>query len=279
MPDRMYSPSPTVAASPVPFYLRGGAPGLFNPYHPHTAALIDSGIDPDTADLIFGAVANGKISKHQFEQILSGEMSHDDLETLLFGVAGTQVPSASSAGQGLFNILETALSGLGQPLIDYTDTAPIDYTSPSFFETSIGLPTPTNYVMQSSESPINYPNYVLQSAEAPPFTPSYDPTIYGDITNPKFFELTSAPQYPAAPASTDGTTAAQGSTAAAIANAAAAAVKAIQPAPRVATTIPTIPASPLKQALTKSSIISGVPDFAVIGLGLLGLAAIAGGRR
>jgi hypothetical protein len=118
---RMYSPSPTVHASPVPLYMRGGllphaglgqdssidtgfadpgiapdfgspvfssSPGIFAPSDPGLQPLIDQGFSADEADLIRSAASSGAISNAQFQDILSSKMSTTELENLILG-AGT----------------------------------------------------------------------------------------------------------------------------------------------------------------------------------------------
>lgn len=119
---RMYSPSPTVHASPIPLYMRGGflpheglgqdssidtgfadpgivapdigspifssSPGIFAPSDPTLQPLIDQGFSADEADLIASAASSGAITDSQFQHILSSKMSTADLENLILG-AGT----------------------------------------------------------------------------------------------------------------------------------------------------------------------------------------------
>jgi hypothetical protein len=276
----------------VPYYLQGVSPGVFSPSDPHTTALVASGIDPDTADIIFGAVSNGLISQSQFEQILSGQMSDDDIGHLLYGVSGkNQIPVD---GESVFNLLSTLLGDDGS-YVDYTDleTGGIDWSN----------------VGADAATPATIFNATTGQMEANPLNSAYsslldstgtdlDPLDYsspqaaldaGVPPSTVAAAWTPAAQVQAAVLSAGGTTAqakaaaakvTTSSSAGAIATAIASALKTIVTAtsgasPRIITTLPTT-ASPL----TQSSILpgSGIPDVAVIGVGLLAAVMMLGKR-
>jgi hypothetical protein len=121
---RMYSPSPTVGASPVPLYMRGAylpheglgelgddivAPDLGTPawmpttmdtgivpfVDPTLQPLIDSGLSADAAGLVADAASSGAISNSQFQQILNSRMSSNDIENLILG-AGKFLPAGGA---------------------------------------------------------------------------------------------------------------------------------------------------------------------------------------
>ncbi len=139
--NRLYAPSPTVRASIVPFYLRGGQLGQddsgfdFTPPEPTipdfappditppdifpggvpdlpdltdvfgsvdftTAPLTDQGFTPDEADLINAAAANGLIDEQQFQSILSGNHSYEEISNMIFsGSRPTTAPAQQSVAQ------------------------------------------------------------------------------------------------------------------------------------------------------------------------------------
>jgi hypothetical protein len=122
--ERIYSPSPTVSSSRVPFYLRGvgqdmstfvgpidtsmpiapdigtsipgltdTSPGIFSTTGMDVQPLVDAGLDPNTADLVLAASANGELSNAQFQQILSGQLTPAQITNMVFGPTGTNVPA------------------------------------------------------------------------------------------------------------------------------------------------------------------------------------------
>jgi hypothetical protein len=132
--QRMYSPSPTVRSSSVPFYLRGmsqydtlppdlpvgpidtsmplapdissaipglidTSPGIFSTTGMDVQPLIDAGLDPNTADLVLAASVNHEITDAQFQAILGGQMSGAQISNLIFGPTGTNVPAGPYASQ------------------------------------------------------------------------------------------------------------------------------------------------------------------------------------
>jgi hypothetical protein len=115
---RMYAPSPTVTASPTPLYLRGmgqdgnivapdigapvfdSSPGLFAPTDYTLAPLTDRGFSADEADLINQVAASGVVSNAQFQDILAGKYSMDQISNLFLDAPGgpSQIPHGAAAG-------------------------------------------------------------------------------------------------------------------------------------------------------------------------------------
>jgi hypothetical protein len=112
---RIYSPSPTVRSSRVPLYLRGVglglgqdpsavdltppeifapgvpaidySPGIFSPVDPTLQPLLDQGFTADEADMINAAAANGVITDAQFQSILAGSHSYQEIANTIFGTS------------------------------------------------------------------------------------------------------------------------------------------------------------------------------------------------
>jgi hypothetical protein len=113
---RIFAPSPTVRASATPLYLQGfpaatmgqtdtifdpGVPGalpLDSGLPVITDPLIAQGFTPQEADLIDAAAANGLITDVQFQNILSGNHSYEEIANMIFG-ASYQTPSGPTIAQ------------------------------------------------------------------------------------------------------------------------------------------------------------------------------------
>jgi hypothetical protein len=113
---RIFAPSPTVRASATPLYLQGfraatmgqtdtifdpGVPGalpLDSGLPVITDPLIAQGFTPQEADLIDAAAANGLITDAQFQNILSGNHSYEEIANMIFGTS-YQTPSGPTIAQ------------------------------------------------------------------------------------------------------------------------------------------------------------------------------------
>lgn len=122
---RHFAPSPTVRSSAVPLYMRGFPPvralgqtdTIFDPGVVEPSPIIDmtllaptdpliaQGFTQQEADMIDAAAANGVISDAQFQSILSGNHSYEQVANMIFGsplpsgptIAQAQLPGATPA--------------------------------------------------------------------------------------------------------------------------------------------------------------------------------------
>jgi hypothetical protein len=75
------------------------SPGIFSPQYPEIQPLIDQGFTPDEADMISAAAANGVIDDAQFQSILSGNHSYEEVSNIIFShTTPTTGPMPSSGG-------------------------------------------------------------------------------------------------------------------------------------------------------------------------------------
>ena len=288
---RIYSPSPTVSGSAVPFYLAGTQPGLFEPHSPTTAMLEAFGIDPDTADMIFAAVVSGEISKEEFEEFLGGKLTDQQFNQMLYGTAGAQIPAGNAVAADPFG--PSSLSGIGQD----DSSFPFDVNSATWSEDgeygydAAGniLDTSTGLIYTPSGSTYDFntgqPATSEQIALSTPGTTGPMPANAGITTGP----LTQQEAASNAVLQAGGTPAQAAKAASAVNNnssnaqVASAVASALKSTMQIATasTAPKITLAPtgsLTSLLSKSSIIAGVPDVAVYGVALIGILAIAGKR-
>jgi len=116
---RHFAPSPTVRSSSVPLYMRGFPPmrplgqvdtifdaGVVDPMIDTsmfaTDPLLSQGFTQQEADMIDAAAANGVISDAQFQSILSGNHSYEEVANMIFGTvtpSGPTVAQAAMPGQ------------------------------------------------------------------------------------------------------------------------------------------------------------------------------------
>jgi hypothetical protein len=126
--NRIFSPSPTVRSSSTPAYMRGfppaglgqdvifdpgvpSSPGIFNPVPETLDPLIAQGFTPDEADMIDAAAANGVISDAQFQSILAGNHSLEEVSSMIFANSGGLTNAGvtqPTAGPGALTAAATA---------------------------------------------------------------------------------------------------------------------------------------------------------------------------
>lgn len=114
---RHFAPSPTVRSSSVPLYMRGFPPmrplgqvdTIFDPGVAVDPTMIDTtsmfatdpllsqGFTQQEADMIDAAAANGVISDAQFQSILSGNHSYEEVSNMIFGTVAPSGPTAAQA--------------------------------------------------------------------------------------------------------------------------------------------------------------------------------------
>jgi len=262
---RMYSPAPSVSAPRVPLYLQGTSPGLFQPRDPNLHAMLAAGIDPDTADLIFSALANGVMSEEDFEELLGGKLSDADFNRILYGDSNAQVPAGDDYPFG-----PARLSGfLGQDDGDFE----IDTTMAPDTGTLVE-PTMPPIVLAPSASTLD-----LSTTMAPDtggLVPSSTPTFTVSPQDEAAMEVaqqggTLAQQQAASAAVAGG---AQMTTA--VANALKSVVSAAGVAPKV--TMPSL-ATSFSSLLSSSTLIKGIPDIVTLGGGFLLVMMVVGKKR
>jgi hypothetical protein len=115
--NRMYAPSPTVRTSAVPLYMRGFPPvralgqvdTIFDPGVIEPVPIIDTSVFSNTdpllaqgftqqeADMIDAAAANGVINDAQFQSILSGNHSYEEIANMIFGTVAPSGPTQAQA--------------------------------------------------------------------------------------------------------------------------------------------------------------------------------------
>jgi len=111
---RHFAPSPTVRSSAVPLYMRGFPPvrplgqidtifdpGVVDPMIDTsmfaTDPLLSQGFTQQEADMIDAAAANGVISDAQFQSILSGNHSYEEVSNMIFGTVTPSGPTIAQA--------------------------------------------------------------------------------------------------------------------------------------------------------------------------------------
>jgi hypothetical protein len=111
---RHFAPSPTVRSSAVPLYMRGFPPvrplgqvdtifdpGVVDPMIDTsmfaTDPLLSQGFTQQEADMIDAAAANGVISDAQFQSILSGNHSYEEVANMIFGTVTPSGPTVAQA--------------------------------------------------------------------------------------------------------------------------------------------------------------------------------------
>jgi hypothetical protein len=113
--NRMFAPSPMVRSSSVPLYMRGFPPvrplgqidtifdpGVVDPMIDTssmfaTDPLLSQGFTQQEADMIDAAAANGVISDAQFQSILSGNHSYEQVSNIIFGTVTPSGPTVAQA--------------------------------------------------------------------------------------------------------------------------------------------------------------------------------------
>ena len=113
---RHFAPSPTVRSSAVPLYMRGFPPvrplgqvdtifdpgvtvdpTMLDPSVFATDPLLSQGFTQQEADMIDAAAANGVISDAQFQSILSGNHSYEEVSNMIFGTVTPSGPTVAQA--------------------------------------------------------------------------------------------------------------------------------------------------------------------------------------
>jgi hypothetical protein len=112
---RHFAPSPTVRSSAVPLYMRGFPPpmktlgqvdtifdpGVVDPMIDTsmfaTDPLLSQGFTQQEADMIDAAAANGVISDAQFQSILAGNHSYEEVSNMIFGTVTPSGPTVAQA--------------------------------------------------------------------------------------------------------------------------------------------------------------------------------------
>ncbi len=99
IPDPVFVDVPPPLFSDVPF-IAPTTPSFFPSGSPVLQPLIDQGFTRNEAQLISSAAASGHISEAQWNSILGGNHSHNEIANLIFGAGRTAAQIAAGARAG-----------------------------------------------------------------------------------------------------------------------------------------------------------------------------------
>jgi hypothetical protein len=178
---RHFAPSPTVRSSAVPLYMRGFPPvrplgqvdTIFDPGVAVDPTMIDTtsmfatdpllsqGFTQQEADMIDAAAANGVISDAQFQSILSGNHSYEEVSNMIFGTVTPSGPTVAQAALPGQTAAQAAAAAAAALKVGTTALAP--GVAPRIAVRPPGVAAPgsvTSMLTQASVLP-GVPNFLL----------------------------------------------------------------------------------------------------------------------
>jgi len=178
---RHFAPSPTVRSSAVPLYMRGFPPvrplgqvdTIFDPGVAVDPTMIDTtsmfatdpllsqGFTQQEADMIDAAAANGVISDAQFQSILSGTHSYEEVSNMIFGTVTPSGPTVAQAALPGQTAAQAAAAAAAALKVGTTALAP--GVAPRIAVRPPGVAAPgslTSMLTQASVLP-GVPNFLL----------------------------------------------------------------------------------------------------------------------
>jgi hypothetical protein len=176
---RHFAPSPTVRSSSVPLYMRGFPPvrplgqvdtifdpGVVDPMIDTssmfaTDPLLSQGFTQQEADMIDAAAANGVISDAQFQSILSGNHSYEEVSNMIFGTVTPSGPTVAQAALPGQTAAQAAAAAAAALKVGTTALAP--GVAPRIAVRPPGVAAPgsvTSMLTQASVLP-GVPNFLL----------------------------------------------------------------------------------------------------------------------